>query len=65
MVSLKSLRNFFSPQMRLGEQRMIVAGLDEQSAETKKLEAIYQQKLTALGQLKKSILHQAFTGQLQ
>jgi len=44
---------------------MIVAGLDELSAETKKLEAIYQQKLTALGQLKKSTLHQAFTGQLQ
>ena len=34
------------------------------SNETKKLEAIYQQKLTALEELKKSILNQAFSGQL-
>ncbi|NOT11018.1 MAG: hypothetical protein HOP23_04150 [Methylococcaceae bacterium] len=48
----------------LPEQQRIVAKLDELSTETKKLEAIYQQKLTALAELKKSILHQAFTGQL-
>ncbi len=29
-----------------------------------RLESIYQQKLAALDELKKSLLHQAFTGQL-
>ena len=46
------------------EQKIITAQLDELSTETKKLEAIYQQKLTALEELKKSILNQAFSGQL-
>ena len=48
----------------LSEQQSIVAKLDELSAETKKLEAIYQQKLVVLDTLKKSILNQAFSGQL-
>ena len=34
------------------------------STETQRLESIYQQKLTALDALKKSLLHQAFCGQL-
>jgi type I restriction enzyme S subunit len=32
--------------------------------ETQRLESFYQRKLTALEALKKSLLHQAFTGQL-
>jgi len=32
--------------------------------ETQRLESLYQQKLAALEALKKSLLHQAFTGQL-
>ena len=46
------------------EQQYLVARFDELSKETKKLEAIYQQKLTLLDELKKSILNQAFSGQL-
>lgn len=46
------------------EQQKIVSKLNELSAETKKLEAIYQQKLELLTELKKSILNQAFSGQL-
>ncbi|WP_297504864.1 restriction endonuclease subunit S [Ferrovum sp.] len=34
------------------------------SAETQRLESIYQKKLLALDDLKKSLLHQAFSGQL-
>ena len=34
------------------------------STETQRLESIYQQKLSALDALKKSLLHQAFSGQL-
>ena len=45
-------------------QDRIIDELDELSEETQRLEAIYQQKLAALEELKKSLLHQAFTGQL-
>lgn len=37
---------------------------DALSAETKRLEAIYQQKLNDLEELKKSILQKAFNGEL-
>ena len=46
------------------EQKCIAAKLDALSNETKHLESIYQQKLTALSALKKSLLHQAFSGHL-
>lgn len=48
----------------LPEQRSIVAKLDALSAETKKLEAIYQQKLADLDELKKSVLEKAFSADL-
>ncbi len=50
--------------LSLIEQAEIVTKLDKLSTETQRLEAIYQQKLTALTELKKSILNQAFSGQL-
>jgi type I restriction enzyme S subunit len=46
------------------EQQFIVAKLDALLAETKKLEFIYQQKLSDLEELKKSVLHKAFNGEL-
>ena len=48
----------------LFEQHAIVAKLDALRAETRRLESIYQHKLAALDELKKSLLHQAFTGEL-
>ncbi|MDD4965077.1 MAG: restriction endonuclease subunit S [Gallionella sp.] len=48
----------------LSHQHAIVEKLLDISKETKRLEALYQQKLNALGELKQSILHQAFTGKL-
>ena len=42
----------------------IVDGLKALSTETQRLESIYQQKLSALDALKKSLLHQTFSGQL-
>ncbi len=45
-------------------QRAIVKTLNGLAAETERLESIYQQKLNALDTLKKSLLYQAFTGQL-
>lgn len=46
------------------EQKAIVNRLDELFTETKKLEVIYQQKLIALDELKKSLLHRSFAGEL-
>jgi len=46
------------------EQRRIVAQLDALSEETQRLAAIYSRKLAALEALKKSLLHQAFSGEL-
>ena len=48
----------------LEEQQTIVQKLDALSSETKKLEAIYQQKINDLEELKKSVLQKAFSGEL-
>jgi type I restriction enzyme S subunit len=48
----------------LAEQERIVSTMDSLREQTENLEAIYHQKLTALEALKKSLLHQAFTGEL-
>lgn len=48
----------------LYEQRHIAAKLDALFAETQRLEFLYRHKLAALEGLKKSLLHQAFSGQL-
>jgi type I restriction enzyme S subunit len=46
------------------EQKAVVTHLESLSIDVRRLESVYQQKLDALAELKKSILHQAFTGQL-
>ncbi len=62
---LRDLRGYhFSLPESLDEQRMIVEKLDALASETQRLESLYQRKLTALDALKKSLLHQAFTGEL-
>jgi len=48
----------------LPEQKQMVEKLDGILSESKKLEAIYQQKLSDLEELKKSILQKAFDGEL-
>ncbi|MBE9040395.1 restriction endonuclease subunit S [Oscillatoriales cyanobacterium LEGE 11467] len=63
-VSLKSLRNFKVPKFSTKRQEKIVIEMDLLSEHTQRLEAIYKSKLEALKELKQSILHKAFTGQL-
>ena len=46
------------------EQSSIVAKLDKLTAETQRLAGLYERKLAALEALKKSLLHQAFSGEL-
>jgi type I restriction enzyme, S subunit len=49
----------------LVEQKTILNKIDALSAETKRLEAIYQQKINDLEELKKSVLQKAFNGELR
>ena len=49
---------------KLKDQKIIVVKLDAMLAETQRLARIYERKLAALAELKKSLLHQAFTGEL-
>jgi type I restriction enzyme S subunit len=46
------------------EQESIAAKLDDMLVESERLAALYERKLATLEALKKSLLHQAFTGQL-
>lgn len=46
------------------KQKEFSARLDKLHVETQRLESLYQRKLAALDELKKSLLHQAFTGAL-
>ena len=48
----------------LSTQRQLVSGLDSLSAEVTSMESHFLQKIAALDLLKKSLLHQAFTGKL-
>jgi type I restriction enzyme, S subunit len=59
---LKKIEISFPADINL--QASIVEQLESLSEEVDRLEFIYRQKLTALDDLKKSLLHQAFSGQL-
>ncbi|MEZ5615313.1 MAG: restriction endonuclease subunit S [Rhodocyclaceae bacterium] len=63
-VSKGSMERRVLPIPPLSIQDKIVSLLDDLTAETRRLESLYQQKLAALDELKKSLLHQAFTGKL-
>ena len=63
-VGLGYLRDFPINVPPLAKQLEVVESLDELSAETQRLESLYQRKLVALAELKKSLLHQAFSGVL-
>jgi type I restriction enzyme S subunit len=63
-LSLAQVRDFQIAQPPIAEQQQIVAKLDALAAETQRLAGLYEQKLAALAALKKSLLHQAFSGAL-
>lgn len=63
-INGKKLKDYFLPIPPLKEQQRIVTVFDTLSTKTKKLEAIYQQKLSDLEELKKSVLKKAFSGEL-
>ena len=68
-ISIKSLNQTTLSELPislppLAEQRAIVGRLEALSAETGRLEEIYQQKVESLEELKKSVLAKAFEGNL-
>jgi type I restriction enzyme, S subunit len=60
-ADLGELRLYLPP---IDRQQAVVEAIDALHAETHRLESIYQQKLATLDELKKSLLHQAFSGEL-
>jgi restriction endonuclease S subunit len=63
-IDTEALRQIVIPLPPLPEQRRIVGILSEAFAGVSTAKANAERKLTALEALKKSLLHQAFTGQL-
>lgn len=63
-LSAQSLRRFIIPVPSLPQQELVVAEVTKLRCEIRKLGSIYEQKLAAFEALKKSLLHQAFSGHL-
>jgi type I restriction enzyme S subunit len=72
-VAFRSAQNGFSREdiysfpvsvPPLSEQQAIVERMEPVAAETRQLEAVYQQKLAVLDRLKSSLLHNSFSGTL-
>ncbi len=63
-INMGTFENEKFPFPSIAEQKKIVGSLDSLSEETQRLESIYQRKIKALDELKQSLLHQAFSGQL-
>jgi type I restriction enzyme S subunit len=64
-INMKDIRAFkIGAIPSLADQQRIVSQVDELFDTEDRLVSIYRQKLTALDDLKKSLLHQAFSGQL-
>ena len=60
----EALARFKIPVPPLAEMRKCVARFEALSVETQHLTRLYERKLAALEELKKSLLHQAFNGEL-
>jgi type I restriction enzyme, S subunit len=63
-LSTEQIKNFVLPVPPVDEQASIVEALETLSEETQRLASLYERKLASLDALKKSLLHQAFTGGL-
>ncbi len=63
-LSTEQIKGFVLPLPSVEEQGRIVEALEVLLEETQRLESLYQRKLAALDDLKKSLLHQAFSGEL-
>ena len=64
VINTSSVAELVVPSPSIREQLRIVELLNLVEEETQRLESLYQRKLAALDELKKSLLHRAFSGQL-
>ncbi len=64
-ANMNAVLDFLIPIPSLNDQKKVVRKIENLSAETKKLESLYYQKITSLDGLKKSILQKAFNGELK
>lgn len=64
-ISFGLIKDISFPIISIEEQKNIVEKFETFSKESKRLEAIYQQKLIDLEELKKSLLEKAFKGELK
>ncbi|MEI7698651.1 MAG: restriction endonuclease subunit S [Planctomycetia bacterium] len=63
-IYFKDLKSLIIPIPLIALQKDVTVELESLVAETQRLATIYERKLAALDDLKKSLLHEAFTGQL-
>jgi type I restriction enzyme S subunit len=63
-INMGTFENERFPFPSVTEQRQIVAKLDGLREETERLATVYEHKIAALEELKKSLLNRAFTGKL-
>jgi type I restriction enzyme S subunit len=63
-IKIGMLSDFEVPIPPRNEQEWVTARLNDLAAEIKRLTSIYERKLAALEELKTSLLHQAFNGEL-
>ena len=63
-LSIADLRLLPVPLPAMAEQREVVAKLMELEAHSKRLESVYRRMLAAFDELKKALLHEAFSGRL-
>jgi type I restriction enzyme S subunit len=63
-MSVKHLSDIQIPLPPITDQKILVEQLDQMKEEVQRLENIYQEKLNSLEELKQSLLHMAFSGEL-
>jgi type I restriction enzyme S subunit len=63
-LNQKALNSIPIPWPGLGERESVAARLEELAAQTERLRELYETRITALAELKQSILHMAFSGEL-
>ena len=63
-INLSDIKSYLIPTPPIAKQKRIAKEANGIKSQTQRLESTYRQKLAALEALKKSLLHEAFRGQL-
>lgn len=63
-INIRDVRKLMLSFPPLAQQSSMATNLEELASETQRLTAIYTRKLAALEELRKALLHHAFSGEL-